>query len=365
MYSSIFKPIFFKFPAETMHEMVTRGGEFTAIIPILNKSLELYYRVSDPRLSVFTHGIHFPNPVGLSAGFDKNANATNFTHMFGFGHMELGSITGKPHPGNPKPRLFRLIKNESLIVNYGLNSDGADAVAERISRKKMRIPFGISIAKTNTKECSGKAAVDDYAYVYEKFIETGDWHTINLSCPNTPDGTPFSNLENLKPLLRSLASIREKKRGQIPILLKINADLPFSQADEIIALAKEYRVNGFVIGNLLKDNALAKKFLKYPEEYDESLSGHLSGRPTWKPSLELLRYVRKKVGKEMLLVGSGGIFSGDDAYEKIKAGADVVQLITGFVFGGPATIRTINRRLLELLERDHHDSIQDVVSMNV
>lgn len=355
------RPILYCFKPDTIHPIVAGGGELTAQTPFIGPILQRYFRVDDPALRTTVDGVSYQNPVGLSAGFDKDAQFLHFEDMFGFGFAEIGSITGRPYQGNPKPWARRMVRNDSLVVNYGLKSQGVEAVAKRLEHTQAAIPYGVSVAKTNQPDCIGRAAIADYVKVYTRLKDLGAYATINLSCPNTADGTPFSEPEALEPLLVALADARDQNDICKPTYLKINPDIQREKLDRIIELVQTYKLQGLVIGNLIKDKARAHALLDYPEDHNLDWPGGVSGKPVRNLSTETIRYVYAKTHGEITIIGTGGIFTGDHAYEKIRAGASLVQLITGFIFGGPTTIRDINKRLVELLKRDGFTSIKQAV----
>ena len=361
IYNHLIRPILYKIPADTIHPIVAGGGELIAKIPLIGPALSNYYRVDNPALRVQLFGINFPNPIGLSAGFDKDGRYLDFAHTFGFGFSEIGSITGEAYVGNPKPWTRRLVKNQALVINYGLKSEGAEKIYSRLRNKKPFLPFGISVAKTNRVDCVGEKAIADYVKVFKTFKDIGSYYTINLSCPNTADGTPFSEPEILKRLLMEIDKARTEIHSSKPIFLKINPDLEKTKIDQIIELCHRFNIQGLVISNLIKDHQKAKTYLKYPEEYNPSWPGGLSGLAVRQISTECIRYVYQKTQGSIKIIGCGGVFTGDDAYEKIKAGASLIELITDFIFNGPATIRKINLRLLKLLKQDGLTNISQAV----
>jgi dihydroorotate dehydrogenase len=361
MYKTIIRPLLFLLSAETIHKLVATSGELVSHTPVIGDCLRAYFTVNDPVLRTKVAGISFSNPIGLSAGFDKNGEYLSFAEMFGFGFLEVGSITGFPYAGNVRPHARRLVKNESMVINYGLKSEGAEVIAGRLEKKRSRIPFGISAAKTNLPEFINEKAVGDYLYVYKRFQSIGSYDTLNISCPNTYDGTPFTDPKKLKNLLQGVQEIKRSMNITKPTFLKINPDLPLQSIDDILDLISEYHVDGIIIGNLLKERSSYVKRLRFPNEYNQTWPGGLSGVPTREVSTDIIRYVRKRMGQTLIIIGCGGVFSGDDAYEKIQAGASLVQLITGFIFNGPGAIRSINKRLATLLKRDGFSSVADAV----
>ncbi len=361
LYQHLIRPILYTFSPDTIHPIVAGGSELLSRIPGIGHALRSYFRVDQPALRTTVNGVTYPNPVGLSAGFDKDGEFLHFEDTFGFGFAEIGSITGQAYSGNPKPWVRRLVRSKSLVVNYGLKSQGVERVAQRLERTRVSMPFGVSVAKSNLPECMGANAIADYVKVYVRTKNLGAYATINLSCPNTPDGTPFSDPAALEPLLISLAAARTKHTIGKPTYLKINPDIDRGKLDKILELVTKYALQGLVIGNLFKDRDRARAMLDHPTEHDPAWPGGISGKPVRNLSTDTIRYVYGKTHGAMTIIGTGGIFTGDHAYEKIRAGASLVQLITGFIFGGPTTIRTINKRLLELLQRDGFSNIHQAI----
>ncbi len=352
-YQWVLKPIFFKFDPEQVHDLISSIGHFLGKFAFTRKMTKVFFGYSNEALSQKVLGIKFPNPVGLSAGFDKNATLTNILPDVGFGFVEVGSITGEYCLGNPKPRLWRLKKSKSLIVYYGLKNDGCETISNRLRNKKFRIPVGISIAKTNCKETADTSvAISDYFKAYKAFANIGDYYTINISCPNAYGGLPFTDSKKLEALFSRILSVPKTK----PIFLKLAPDLTEQEIDDILAVSEKFGIDGFVCTNLTKDrnNPKIKPYIKdeLPTE-----NGGLSGKIVEDLSNEMIRYVYKKTGGKKIIMGVGGIFSAEDAYKKIKAGASLVQLITGMIFEGPQLISDINLGLVELLKRDGYINI--------
>ena len=302
-------------------------------------------------------GIKFINPVGLSAGFDKNAQLIDILKDVGFGFMEVGTVTDEPYAGNPKPRLHRLIKSKALVVYYGLKNDGVEKIIERLKKtKEASFIKGISIGKTNSaKTVDLEAGVNDYLECYKKVLESdvGDFYTLNISCPNTFGGEPFTKPEKLSKLLEKVYILKNKK----PIFLKMPINLSWEEFDKLLETAINYEVGGVIIGNLNKN--FQDETLK--DKITENMKGGISGEPTKKLSNELISQTYKKYGDKLVIVGVGGIFSAEDTYEKIKRGASLVQLITGMIYNGPQTIGEINRELVELIKSDGFINIEQAV----
>lgn len=351
LYIHIFKPIFFRQDPEKTHDRAIATGKKLGTHALTRKATRLAFYFEHPSLSQTIHGIEFKNPVGLAAGFDKNAELADILPSLGFGFAELGSITAKPYGGNPKPRLWRLPKSKSLAVWFGLKNIGAKKIAAKLQNKTFGIPIGISIAKTNCMETvDTHIGIEDYAETYEIFKDIGAYDTINISCPNTFGGQPFTDKEKLEGLLQKIHSIRNRK----PLFIKLSPNLTKKQIDDTILLAYEYKVDGFICTNLNKPKCK-------PKTENTDYKGGLSGKLVYEKSNDLIRYVYQKTKKDFIIVGVGGIFSAKDAYEKIRAGASLVQLITGMIYEGPQLISEINRGIVTLLKKDGFSNIAEIV----
>ncbi len=354
-YKWIIKPIFFKFDPENVHDTINTFGRFLGKYYITRKMTSLFWNYSNPKLTQNILGINFKNPIGLSAGFDKNAELTGIIPSVGFGFMEVGSITGEVCGGNPKPRLWRLKKSESLAVYYGLLNDGCEAIAQRLKGKKFSIPVGISIAKTNCKETvDTDAAIKDYFKAYKVFSKNniGDYFTINISCPNAFGGQPFTDSTKLDALLGKIMSISKNK----PIFLKLSPDLSKKEIDEIIDVSTKWKIDGFICTNLTK-NRNNKNII----DKNVPTLGGISGKVVKDLSDELIKYVYKQTNKKFIIIGVGGVSNAEDAYKKIKSGASLIQLITGMIFEGPQLISDINIELVKLLKADGYKNISEAV----
>jgi dihydroorotate dehydrogenase len=305
----------------------------------------------------------FENPVGLAAGFDKNATAPKTISAFGFGFMEVGAVTAQPQAGNPKPRLYRLPEDQALINRLGFNNEGAQAIAIKLDRLRARgglpgIPLGINIGRT--KVVATKDAAADFLSCFEKLFPHGDFFTLNVSSPNTP------NLRDLqeKNLLRELLSSVQKKNHELaarariaakPVFVKIAPDMEFSQVDEIIEVVDSVKLTGIVATNA---TAFLRETLKSPLRREP---GGLSGRPITRVVTSFISHIYKVTRGRIAIIGVGGIFNAEDAYDKIKAGANAVQIYTGWVYEGPGAVKRINQGLLRLLERDGLRHISEAV----
>ena len=350
-YAKALKPIYFLRDPEEVHDAMTRIGEFLGKYAITRKITSLLFSFSHPMLEQNILGIHFPNPIGLAAGFDKNALLTDILPSVGFGFAEVGSITGEPCEGNPKPRLWRLKKSRALVVYYGLKNEGCEKIAGRLRSKNFKIPIGTSIAKTNSPSTiETEAGINDYLKAFRRLIDIGHYFTINISCPNAFGGEPFTEPERLNRLLSTIDSVSAKK----PIFLKISPDLDEERVSAILRVCENHRVHGFICSNLTKNRNSSKiRDQIIPEK------GGISGKVTEELSNAQIRFIYRKTGNKYIIIGCGGIFSATDAYTKIKAGASLLQLITGMIFEGPQLISEINRGLVQLLKKDGFQNIQE------
>ncbi|MEK7473652.1 MAG: quinone-dependent dihydroorotate dehydrogenase [Patescibacteria group bacterium] len=355
VYHHLAKPLFFRHDPESVHDAMCSFGRKFGRYAVSRRLLRALFAYEHPSLRSTVCGISFRNPVGLSAGFDKNAELTDIIPSVGFGFEEVGSITGEPCQGNPKPRLWRLPKTKGLVVYYGLKNDGSQAIVARLRQKTFTIPIGTSIAKTNNATIiSLEAAVADYMKAFQAFTAIGDYFTINISCPNAYGGEPFADPKRLEDLLSALDPIPTKK----PIFLKIAADISFDELDALVAVADRHRIHGFILTNLTKDRTSS---LIDKHELETVGKGGISGRPTGDLSNALISHLYKRAGNRYAIIGVGGIFTAQDAYEKIKRGASLVQLITGMIYEGPQLIGEINRDLVELLKKDGFQHIHEAV----
>jgi len=357
IYKYFLRNLFFLFDPEKIHNFVIKIGSLLGknkLTKFLTKILFYYYH---PSLEQNILGINFKNPIGLAAGFDKDGLLVKIIPCIGFGFSEIGSITGEKCLGNPKPRLWRLKKSKSLVVYYGLKNEGALKIAERLKKESFEIPIGISIAKTNSPETvNTQKAIEDYFKAYKSFLDIGDYFVINISCPNSFGGEPFNDAEKLDALLQKITSIPKNK----PIFLKLSPDLTKIEIDKIINIARKYKIDGFVATNLTK-----RRNLKNILDKKIPTKGGISGRALKDLSNEVISYIYKKTKGEFIIIGVGGIFSAKDAYEKIKCGASLIQLITGMIYEGPQLISQINLELVELIKKDGYKNISEAIGKNI
>jgi dihydroorotate dehydrogenase len=339
MYELI-KPLLFKFDPENIHHVVTGGLRRVNRIWGVKSLLKNLYQFEDKRLEREVMGLKFKNPVGLAAGFDKNATLIEDFAELGFGFIEIGTVTPLPQPGNEKPRMFRLPEDEGLINRMGFNNQGVDVVAARlkqIDRKGLIIGGNIGKNKITPNE----DAVSDYIKCFDRLFDVVDYFVVNVSSPNTPGLRELQEKEPLKNILNTLQQRNMKGGVSRPILLKIAPDLSNSQLDDIIEIVNETKISGVIATN----TTLSRENLNSPINI-KSESGGLSGKPLTERSTEVIRYISEKSNKSFVIIGVGGIHSAKDALDKIEAGASLVQIYTGFIYEGPALIKRILKGLL-------------------
>lgn len=355
IYRHALKPYFFSLDPETVHDRMCAFGKRLGESRVGREVCKRLFAYSHPSLEQEILGLNFLNPVGLTAGFDKNAELTQIMPTVGFGFEVIGSVTGEPCLGNAKPRLWRLPKSEGLVVYYGLKNDGCEVIADRLSEKQFSVPIGVSIAKTNSLNTVDlESGIADYRKAMEALKDVGDYFVVNISCPNAFGGEPFAAPERLDALLTSLDKVETSK----PVLLKVAVDMSRKEFNRLIDIADGHRVHGFILSNLTKDRSRSTIDQK---EIQATPKGGISGRPTAEPSNQLISHLYKKAGDRYVIVGVGGIFSADDAYEKILCGASLVQLATGMVFRGPQLIGQINKGLAQRLRHYGFDTIAQAV----
>ncbi len=357
LYENFLRPVLFLFEPERVHDFFIAFGEFLGKLALVRFIFQRFFYFEDPSLKVKVRGLDFKNPLGLAAGFDKDARLTKLLPTLGFGFMEVGSVTRHPYAGNPGRRLLRLPEDKSLIVYYGLKSRGAEVLRNKIKKLNLTWPVGLNIAKTNRADIVGEKSVEDYVATYKMLAPYFSYVTINVSCPNVQDGCFFQEPHLLDQLLMALG--REEKKS--PIFLKISCDLSFEKIDEILAVVKKYSfVDGFVVANLSKRRDILK-LNSSVERLDLLPQGGISGAPVKELSTKLISYIYKKTGGAYTIIGLGGIFTAEDAYEKFLAGASLVQIATGLIYGGPFVVKKIKRGLVELLACDGYKNISEAV----
>lgn len=354
LYVNVLKQIFFKFDPEVVHDRLLSAGKFLGKYGITRALTSFFFSYSNPILKQEILGIKFDNPIGLAAGFDKNAEILDILPAVGFGFAEMGSITGEPCTGNAqRPRLWRLLKSKSLVVYYGLKNNGCEEIVKRIQRKKYSIPFGISVAKTNCQATAErKAGIVDYHKALMTSVTVGDYYTVNISCPNAFGGQPFTDPESLEQLMTELDKVETKK----PIFLKFSPDYSFPQIDSLLEVCARHRVHGFISSNLTK-------IRENKNIYDSNLPevGGMSGKVVEEMADKLIEHLWKKTQGKYVIIGCGGVFNAEDAYKKIRLGSSLIQLVTGMIFEGPQSISSINEGLVRLLKRDGFKNISQAV----
>lgn len=342
MYKVFLKPVFFLFDPENIHHIVFKLIKFFCKIPGIPAILKSCYVVNDKRLERKLFGLIFPNPVGLAAGFDKDAKLFDELGYFGFGFIEIGTLTPKAQPGNEKPRMFRLPQDEGLINRMGFNNGGAAAAVERLRHKKTNILIGGNIGKN--KVTPNEEAVNDYEKCFHELVNHVDYFVVNVSSPNTPNLRALQDKEPLTKLLLHVKGLNSKEKKPRPILLKIAPDLTNEQLDDIISIMKETKIDGLIATNTTIDRSNLKTSR---EAVDAMGAGGLSGKPLTKRSTEVIRYLSSKSDKSFPIIAVGGIHNGADAVEKLNAGASLVQVYTGFIYEGPGIVKRINKELLK------------------
>ena len=337
MYKVFIKPILFLFDPEWVHHTVFSTLKLIHRIPGMGNLIMGFYQVKDQRLERKLFGLTFPNPVGLAAGFDKDAKLYKELSNFGFGFIEIGTLTPKPQPGNPKKRLFRLHEDGGLINRMGFNNEGVEAAIERLKRNK-GILIGGNIGKN--KLTPNEEAVSDYVQCFEVLFSHVDYFVVNVSSPNTPNLRALQDKEPLTHLLQTLKDLNHSKSKPKPILLKIAPDLTEEQLVDIIDIITSVKIDGVIATN----TTLSREGL---HSKNKSEMGGLSGKPVTKKSTEVIRFLHKKSKNAFPIIGVGGIHSPKDAIEKLEAGASLVQLYTGFVYEGPGVVKKINKAILK------------------
>lgn len=337
MYKSLIRPALFKFDPEEVHYFTFGFLRKFCKIPGARAFLKSKYNLEDPRLEREVFGLKFKNPVGLAAGFDKDAKLYRELSALGFGFVEVGTVTPKPQPGNEKKRLFRLKEDAAIINRMGFNNEGVEQMVKRLKENK-NVLIGGNIGKN--KSTPNENAADDYIYSFEALFDHVNYFVVNVSSPNTPNLRELQDKEPLKNLLDTLQTKNETRKNSKPILLKIAPDLTDDQLMDIIEIVQETRIAGVIATN----TTISREGLS--SEYKNETGG-LSGKPLTRRSTEVIRFLSEKSGKAFPIIGVGGIHSAQDALEKLEAGASLVQLYTGFIYEGPALIKKINQEILK------------------
>jgi dihydroorotate dehydrogenase len=339
---SLLRPILFALSPENAHKVTLGLLRFAVMIPGMKAIFNALYTIKHPSLEREVFGLKFPNPVGLAAGFDKDAKHYEDLACFGFGFFEIGTITPKPQDGNPQPRLFRLPQDQGLINRMGFNNGGLDAAVERLKHRNPNIIVGGNIGKN--KVTPNEEAVNDYIICFEGLFPYVDYFVVNVSSPNTPGLRELQEKEPLTHLLKTLQGLNDRKTKRKPILLKIAPDLTDSQLDDIIAIVKDTKLDGLIATNTTIDRSgLTTAY----DTLNNIGAGGLSGKPLRKRATEVICYLHQNSGGSFPIIGVGGIMTPSDAKEMLDAGASLVQLYTGFVYGGPSIVGDINKGLIK------------------
>jgi dihydroorotate dehydrogenase len=342
MYKLLVKPYFFLLDPEKAHYHALKLHRIALSIPLLNLFYKRKKLHDHKSLQRQAFGIDFPNPVGLAAGFDKDAKFMHQLVEMGYGFIEVGTVTPKPQAGNDKPRLFRLPKDEALINRMGFNNEGVDAMVERLKHRPKNVVIGGNIGKN--KVTPNEEAISDYLICFEKLFPYVDYFVVNVSSPNTPNLRELQDKEPLKALLKAVLDANRAQPLPKPVLLKIAPDLNNEQLDDVIDIARELNLSGIVAAN----TTISRENLKTPKAEVEKIgAGGLSGKPVTKRSTDIIRYIVQKSEGKIPVIGVGGIHSPADAKEKLEAGACLVQLYTGFIYEGTALITRINKALIK------------------
>ena len=342
MYKLLIRPLLFLADPESIHYLVFKTLALKAKLPGFKGLLRLLYGYKNKRLEKTFFGIRFSNPVGLAAGFDKDARLIDELACFGFGFIEIGTITPLPQEGNDKPRLFRLPQDQALINRMGFNNEGVAAAVERLKRRKSDVVIGGNIGKN--KDTPNDKAFSDYMYCFEALHPYVDYFVVNVSSPNTPGLRELQDKEPLKRLMAHVKGLSKSKKQIKPVLLKIAPDLVTTQLDDIIEIVKETKTDGIIATN----TTTSRENLSTPQESVVQIgAGGLSGKPLTHKSNEVIAYLRKQLGRDYPIIGVGGIMTPQDAIDKLAAGADLVQVYTGFVYEGPAMIKKINKAIVK------------------
>ncbi len=361
LYTHIIRPVLFLFHPDYIHSICIQiGKRFQSWSLVRHIAQYLWAPKKDPSLEVSLWGKTFSHPIGLAAGFDKNGDIIELLDAVGFGHIEIGAITARAYKGNPRPWTTRIKKDKSLLVNYGLKNKGVDSIVKNIEKSSYSVPLIANVAKTNDPHIQGEETVREYISAIEKVAPFVDIIDINISCPNTGDKMLVcEDMELLEMLLSRIAAIRSDIAS--PLLLKIKPDISGEMVGKIVRLVDQYNcIDGFVATNLSRNrNLLSQK------DRVADIPGGISGKPITADATEMIRILYQHTQGRYPIIGCGGVWDGKDAYEKIRAGASLIQVLTGCIYEGPGIIKKIHKELKELIKQDGYQSIQDVIGIDV
>lgn len=347
-WEKLIRPTMFRLDAESAHDLGMRSLRNGLAEPYYSNAAEAGNRVE-------RFGLRFPNPIGIAAGFDKNAVAVNQLASLGFGLVEIGTVTFIPQSGNPKPRMFRLPDDQAVINRLGFNNEGAAAVAERLSRLNRNCVVGVNIGKN--KDVPNDEATENYLAAFELLAPFADYIAVNISSPNTPNLRELQRSENLDELLGSLSHAAKER---VPLLVKIAPDLSEAEIEAAVDISLKYELAGIIATNTTVDRAGLRS-----SGVAEMGAGGLSGKPLLARSTQVIRTIYKHSSGNLPIIGVGGVFSGEDAFEKIAAGASLVQAYTGFIYGGPTFARDVNFGLAGILKERGFSSVDEAVGSGV
>lgn len=339
----ILRKILFFFDPERVHYFTMNTLSMLLKMGFMRRRFIHYYLIEDQKLMTRAFGLDFKNPVGVAAGFDKNAKYINELSHCGFGFVEVGTLTPKGQEGNPKKRLFRLKRDEAIINRMGFNNDGVEVATKHLKKaRKNGVLVGGNIGKN--KLTPNEKANDDYLICFEQLFDYVDYFVVNVSSPNTPNLRALQEREPLEKLLSTLVIVNNKKANPKPILLKIAPDLSNEQLDDIVEIVLSTKIHGLIATN----TTISRSNLVTPSDWVDKIgAGGLSGKPLLSRSTEVIKYIHQKSNGAIPIIGVGGIHSAEDAIEKIKAGAVLIQLYTGFIYEGPALIKRINTEIIK------------------
>jgi dihydroorotate dehydrogenase len=343
MYRLFIRPLLFLVDPEIIHHFTFNFLKACCAIPGVRGILSTFFSLRHPKLERNLFGVKFSNPIGLAAGFDKDARLTDELSAFGFGFIEIGTVTPKPQPGNDKPRLFRLATDQALINRMGFNNRGAVHAAERLKERRPGIIIGGNIGKN--KATANEDAISDYESCFETLYPYVDYFVVNVSSPNTPGLRDLQEKEPLKKLLLAVKMLSNTKSKPKPVLLKIAPDLTLTQLDDIVDILKESGTDGVIATN----TTISREGLSTSKDVVAKIgAGGLSGKPVREKSTQVIAYLRAKLGPGYPIIGVGGIMKAEDAVEKLKAGADLVQIYTGFIYEGPGFVKRALKEIVRM-----------------